>query len=307
MDRTQLIVIGSVIGALVLFPLIVMVLVRVLIPLKTADGPEEEEFVEAPLEFGSLRDFWESNVPHLTELRDRLIKCAVAVTVATAIAFVFVNSSFPFGEPLPSVIANYFAPGIILQGIDVTEVFVSYIRLSLLFGIGIAIPFILYQVVAFLAPALHPSEKRVLFMSLPFVSELFLVGVAFGWFFTVPAAVRFLVTYGTSETINIVPRVDNFFATIGTLLLWNGIIFELPVIVYLLARIGLVTAETLANTRRYAIVVILIAAALITPTGDPFNLMLMAVPMYLLYELGIVLARFVPRRQEEQVVTAGNS
>jgi sec-independent protein translocase protein TatC len=306
MDRTQLIVIGSVIGVLVLFPLIVMVLVRVLIPLKTADGPEEEEFVEAPLEFGSLRDFWESNVPHLTELRDRLIKCAVAVTVATGLGFAAVNSSFPFGEPLPLAIARHLDVDK-LQGIELGEVFFSYFRIALVFGIAISIPFILYQIIAFLAPALHPSEKRVLFMALPFVFELFLAGLAFGWFFTVPSAVTFLRTYGTSDLIVSELRVDSFFSVVATLTLWNGIVFELPVIVYLLARIGLVTAQTLANTRRYAIVIILIVAALITPTGDPFNLMLMAVPMYLLYEFGIILARFVPRPREEQVMTAGNS
>src|SRR5262245_30870347 len=99
--------------------------------------------------------------------------------------------------------------------------------------------------------------------------------------------------------IKILPTPENCFSTITTLLLWNGLVFELPAIVYLFARLGIVNAKQLGQTRRYAIVVIVIAAAVITPTGDPYNLMLLAIPMYLLYELGILLARFVPQRHIE--------
>jgi len=90
------------------------------------------------------------------------------------------------------------------------------------------------------------------------------------------------------------PSFESFVEVISTLMLWNGLIFELPAIVYLLARLGVVNTKLLARTRRYAIVIITIAAAVITPTGDPYNLLLLAIPMYLLYELGILLTRFVP-------------
>jgi sec-independent protein translocase protein TatC len=104
-----------------------------------------------------------------------------------------------------------------------------------------------------------------------------------------------LLNFGISGQIEVRPTPENFFSTITTLLLWNGLVFELPAIVYLLARVGAVNAKQLGQTRRYAIVIITIGAAIITPTGDPYNLLLLAIPMYLLYELGILLARFVPR------------
>jgi sec-independent protein translocase protein TatC len=170
--------------------------------------------------------------------------------------------------------------------------------MALVVGITLAMPFVLYQIVAFFLPGLLPHEKRVLFIALPFVAELFIAGVAFGWFFTVPAALGFLLGFGVDGTTIITqPRVDSFIGTVATLLLWNGLIFQLPAIVYVMARLGVVTAARLASTRRYAIVIIFIIAAFITPTGDPYNLLLLAIPMYLLYELGIILARFVPKRR----------
>jgi sec-independent protein translocase protein TatC len=122
----------------------------------------------------------------------------------------------------------------------------------------------------------------------------------------VPAALSFLIDFGNVEgRIETLPTVDSFMGTVATLLLWNGVVFQLPAIIFLLARLGLVTAQQLARTRRYAVVVITIIAALITPTGDPYNLLLLAVPMYLLYELGIFLARFVPKTKTPDAVAAG--
>jgi sec-independent protein translocase protein TatC len=139
----------------------------------------------------------------------------------------------------------------------------------------------------------------MVFVALPFVTELFAAGLAFGWFFTVPAALSFLLGYGQTVNVATQPTWDSFIDLATTLLLWNGIIFELPAIIYLLARLGVVSAQMLGAWRRYVIVLITIIAALITPTGDPFNLMLLAVPMYLLFELGILLARLVPKKPAE--------
>lgn len=297
MTTSELITAISIILGLLFIPVIVMILVRILIPLKPVTQSAEE--FESPLEFDSLRDFWDSNLPHLRELRDRIVKSLIAIGIGTGIGFWLVSSDVILGKKLPDLIHEHFAPNVPLQGIDVAEVFVSYMRMALVVGVAIAIPLVLYQIIAFLAPGLHPSEKRVLFTALPFASELFLAGMAFGWFFTVPAAVQFLTTFGTGGGIQITPRVENFFSIVATLLLWNGLVFELPAIVYLLARIGLVNTKMLGSTRRYAIVIITIAAAIITPTGDPYNLLLLAIPMYLLYEMGIQLTRFVPKPKEQ--------
>ncbi len=212
------------------------------------------------------------------------------------LASFLVSDASPIG-PLPDLIIKHFAPGRTLEAIGVAEVFVNYMGIALLVGFAIAIPVVVYQLVAFFAPGLTGREKRILYIALPFITELFAAGLAFGWFFTIPAALDFLLNFGTaSGIIEVKPTPDNFFSSITRLLLWNGLVFELPAIVYLLARLGLVNAKQLAQTRRYAVVVIVIAAALITPTGDPYNLLLLALPMYVLYELGILLARFVPDR-----------
>ena len=294
---TQLIIIVTVLTVLILLPLLVILLVRIFIKDETpADG---EEAVSSLTEFTSIGDVWRAFVPHLVELRDRLVKSLIAIAIGTMIGFWIVNSPVLLGEALPVFLVRHLAPpGTQLQGIDTGEVFFAYMRMALVVGITLAMPFVLYQIVAFFLPGLLPHEKRVLFIALPFVAELFIAGVAFGWFFTVPAALGFLLGFGVDGTTIITqPRVDSFIGTVATLLLWNGLIFQLPAIVYVMARLGVVTAARLASTRRYAIIIIFIIAAFITPTGDPYNLLLLAIPMYLLYELGIILARFVPKRR----------
>lgn len=299
MTNTQFLVGAGVVLGLLILPLISVALVRLLIPLKEAE--DELEVGEPPMEFTNLRDFWEGVIPHLRELRDRLIKCAVAIGVGSAVGFWLVNDSTLLGAPLPVIISRHFIGDRTLIATHPAETFVNYVRIAILVGITLAMPVIVYQLIAFFVPAMRPAEKRVVFSALPFVSELFLAGLAFGWLFTVPTAVQWLLDYGSGENIQNMPRVEDFFSIVATLMLWNGIIFELPAIIYLLARLGLVTAPLLARTRRFAIVIIVVVAAVITPTGDPFNLMVLAVPMYLLYELGILLARFVPRPAPEPV------
>jgi sec-independent protein translocase protein TatC len=298
MSQSELIlIVGSIVG-LLFIPLVAMLLVRFLVPLEETYDPTTE--LEPALEISSLRDYWEGAVPHLRELRDRLFKALGAIILGAVVGFWLVSDYSPIG-PLPELIISHFAPGRTLEAIGVAEVFVNYMGIALLVGFAIAIPVVVYQLVAFFAPGLTGREKRVLYSALPFVTELFLAGLAFGWFFTIPAALDFLLNFGTaSGQIEVKPTPDNFFSAITRLLLWNGLVFELPAIVYLLARLGIVNAQQLAQTRRYAVVAIVIAAAVITPTGDPYNLLLLAIPMYLLYELGILLARFVPQRAAPQ-------
>lgn len=168
--------------------------------------------------------------------------------------------------------------------------------LALAIGVVLAMPVIVYQLIAFIVPALLPNEKRYVFIALPFVTGFFLSGVAFGWFITVPSAMRFLLTFGDSPVVQIQPSISDFISTVTTLLLINGAVFEMPVIIYILAALGVVTAQKLAGWRRYVMVITVVVAAIITPTGDPVNLLLLAIPMYLLFELGIIFARFAPKR-----------
>jgi len=292
----------GIIMALMLIPLVIAVAVRFLIK----DDPPEPEavLVEPAMQFDSLKDFWQSNVPHLVELRDRLLKAAAGVMVGALI-----GSYLVFGTPGGFNVIDVLTQQFIgpewensLQTIEIAEAFVASMGVALAIGISIAMPVIIYQIVAFFAPGLYAREKRIVFTALPFVFELFLAGLVFGWFFTVPAAINFLYNFGANAaSFEVRPTVNDFLSIITRLMLWNGVIFELPAVIFLLVRIGVVSVETLARTRRYAIVIITIAAAFITPTGDPFNLLLLAIPMYLLYELGILLGRLMPRRKNDVI------
>jgi sec-independent protein translocase protein TatC len=295
MSNEQFFLVVGLLIFLIATPLLIAVLVRFII----RDTPEaaEDSQGDTITNFESLGDFWSGIAPHLIELRNRLTKGLLAVLAGTIIGFWIVNSSWLLGDTLPNLLIGHFVPTQIkLQFIAPAEAFVNYMRIALVIGVAIAVPVLIYQLVAFFVPGLLPHEKRILFIALPFVTELFLAGLAFGWFFTIPAALQFLFTFGTTARIETQPTFASFISTVSTLLLWNGIIFELPAVIYLLARLGIVNTKMLSRTRRYAIVIITIAAAIITPTGDPYNLMLLAVPMYLLYELGILLSRFVPAR-----------
>jgi sec-independent protein translocase protein TatC len=295
MSNEQFFLVVGLLIFLIATPLLIAVLVRFII----RDTPEaaEDSQGDTITNFESLGDFWSGIAPHLIELRNRLTKGLLAVLAGTIIGFWIVNSSWLLGDTLPNLLIGHFVPAEIkLQFIAPAEAFVNYMRIALVIGVAIAVPVLIYQLVAFFVPGLLPHEKRILFIALPFVTELFLAGLAFGWFFTIPAALSFLFTFGTNARIEAQPTFESFISTVSTLLLWNGIIFELPAVIYLLARLGIVNTKMLSRTRRYAIVIITIAAAIITPTGDPYNLMLLAVPMYLLYELGILLSRFVPAR-----------
>jgi len=283
---------------LIVTPLIIAVIVRFVVRDEPIEAIEPDA-AEPAAQFETLGDFWSGMVPHLRELQSRLIRAAVAVLIGTLIGFYIVNSPSLLGAPLPEVLIDHFVPVELvpkLQFIQPAEAFVNYMRIALVIGVAFAMPVVVYQVIAFFVPGLLPHEKRMLFIAIPFVTELFLAGIAFGWFFTIPAALQFLFGFGVTSRVEAQPTFESFISIISTLMLWNGLIFEMPALIYLLARLGVVNAKMLGRTRRYAIVIITIAAAIITPTGDPYNLLLLAVPMYFLYELGILLARFVPAR-----------
>lgn len=295
MSTTQLVFVIGLVSLLIIVPILAILLVPRIVP----DDPKVEAEVmgSSDTSFESFGDFWDSVSPHLRAMRDRLIWSLVAIAIGTAIGFGIVNSSALLGDQLPNLLIKHFVPpDVELQYIATAEGFVSYMRIALVIGVAIAMPVVIYQVVRFFIPAMLPRERRILYIALPIVTDLFLAGLVFGWFITLPAALDFLLRFGTSDVVKSRPSFESFISIVARLLLWNGIIFELPAVIYLLVWLGVVNTQQLARTRRYAIVIVTIVAAVITPTGDPFNLLLLAVPMYLLYELGIWMARFVPER-----------
>lgn len=299
MSNNEFLLVIGLLVFLIVTPLVIAIIVRFVVRDEPIVEVEPDASAEPVAQFETLGDFWSGMVPHLRELQSRLIRAAVAVLIGTLLGFYIVNSPSLLGAPLPEVLIDHFVPVELvpkLQFIEPAEAFVNYMRIALVIGVAFAMPVVVYQVIAFFVPGLLPNEKRMLFIAIPFVTELFLAGIAFGWFFTIPAALQFLFGFGVTTRVQAQPTFESFIAIVSTLMLWNGLIFELPALIYLLARLGVVNAKMLGRTRRYAIVIITIAAAVITPTGDPYNLMLLAVPMYFLYELGILLARFVPER-----------
>jgi sec-independent protein translocase protein TatC len=237
-------------------------------------------------------------IDHLKELRTRLVRAAIGVLLGMGVGVFLVLGPLQ----LVDIIIRTFAPinenYAPVQAVGTTEQFTSYMSVALVVGVILAMPVLVYQLLAFIVPGLTDRERKLVFVSLPFVTFFFLGGIAFGWFITVPAAIQFLVGgFSQTELVQNQPSLSDFLGTVTTLLLINGVVFQLPIIIYVLAFIGVVTAQQLGSYRRYALVAVVIIAAVITPTGDPVNLLLLAIPMYMLYELGIVLARFVPKRQ----------
>ena len=239
-----------------------------------------------------------SLIEHLVELRTRLVRAVIGISLGMVVGVFLVLPGGPV--QLIDVVILTFAPlnpnYAPIQAVNTTEQFSEYMMVALVIGVMLAMPLIVYQLLAFIIPGLTDKERRIIYAALPFVTFCFLAGLVFGWFVTVPTAIHFLISFSGSALIQAQPTLSDFLSTITTLLLINGIVFELPVIIYVLAFLGVVTAQQLARYRRFAIVAVVIIAAVITPTGDPLNLALLAVPMYLLYEVGVVLARFVPRR-----------
>ena len=230
-----------------------------------------------------------SFMEHLGELRVRIVRSLVALLIGLVIAF-------PFSRQIMDYLARPArATGHTLVFLALTEAFWVQMKVALIVGLFIAAPGILWQVWAFIAPGLHAHEKKY---AAPFVivgSLLFLVGGAFALKVVTPFAIQFLLSYerpGLQAMISIGSYVD--FLLKFTLAF--GLIFELPLAITLVARMGLVTAKQLAKNRKYAVLGAFIAAAVLTPTPDMFNQALMAGPLIILYEVGIVCARIFGKK-----------
>jgi sec-independent protein translocase protein TatC len=243
----------------------------------------------------TVRDKELSLIQHLGELRDRLVVAAIALIITTGIAFYF---GTPIIRLLLVPVDCQFIPVYAcnptpthLVAFSPTENFTTYFRVALFAGIALAMPVILYEIYAYIDPALLPSERRfVRFMGLP-VIFLFMLGMAFCYFVLLPNAIKFLINFG-SEVIENQLRASDYLSFVTIFILGMGVVFEVPVIIYALVRIHVVSRDWLTKQRRYVFLLVFVIGAFITPTPDPFNQTLVAIPMYLLFELGLFLARF---------------
>jgi sec-independent protein translocase protein TatC len=224
---------------------------------------------------------------HLAEIRSRLIKSVIALIVAIIIAFIFSNQIFHY-LTLP-------VQGNQLIFIDMTEMLGVYMKVALAAGFIIAMPFIIFQMLLFVTPALTQKEKKFVFGVIPAVAFMFVAGVAFCYLVLLPPAIRFLFSFGTNIATPQI-RIGSYIDVVTRLMFAMGCIFELPVATSFLARIGIVTSEWLAGKRKWAIILAFVIGAIITPTIDPLNQTLVAGPLIVIYEMSIWLAKlFQPK------------
>jgi sec-independent protein translocase protein TatC len=217
---------------------------------------------------------------HLRELRSRLVKATLALVLASLVTSVFA------GDIIAFLIRPY---GDRLQTLGPTENVITYFRVALLSGVAVAMPIIVYQLLAFVIPGLTRAERRWLYISIPFTSLLFLAGILFAWTIMVPAAVDFLAGF-RPDLFKTEWTAQEYISFVVSIAFWIGVSFQTPLITFILAKVGLVTPGFLARNWRFAVVIIAVVAALITPTVDPFNMALLMLPLLALYGLSILLA-----------------
>jgi len=219
---------------------------------------------------------------HLDELRQRLIKVIVALLIGVVVG-TFVTPPVlkilvaPLGDQVPLAIAPTEAPAV-------------FFKVAVVIGVVIAMPVIMYQVFQFVRPGLKSLERRYVLIGVPIASLSFAAGVIFAAEVLIPAAIPFLQGF----LLGIVEQrysIDRYISFVSNVLLWAGLVFETPLVMYFLAKLGVVTPEGYAKARRIVIIGAAAGSAIITPTTDPVNMLLVMVPFMLLYELGILLAR----------------
>lgn len=224
--------------------------------------------------------FWE----HLDELRRRIWYVLLAAIIAAV-------ACFCFKEQLFAVVMYPKPADMQLINVELTQQFLTHMRVALWAGMLIVSPYILYQLFAFVAPGLYNTERRLALRAVGGGYLLFLAGVALNYFVIFPFTVRFLGGYQVSAEVANTITLGSYISVLGVMSLLMGVVFELPVLCWLLAKIGVLKAAFMRKYRRHAIVVILIIGAIITPTGDPFTLALVSVPIYLLWELSILIVK----------------
>jgi sec-independent protein translocase protein TatC len=229
---------------------------------------------------------------HLDELRQRLVKAIIGLVIGMVLGTFLTEPVLriliaPLGDLSPVALSPTETPSV-------------FFKLALLIGMIIAMPVIVYQLFQFAAPGMRPEERRYVFIGAPIASLSFAAGVVFAAMVILPAAVPFLKGF-LGDIVEPTYSIDKYIGFVGNILLWAGLVFETPLIMYFLAILGVVTPEGFGKARRIVIVAAAVGAAVITPTLDPVNMMALMVPFILLYELGILLAKLARRRRRREM------
>lgn len=255
---------------------------------------------------------------HLEELRWHIIRSVIAIVTFSIIAFVFKHFIFDVLLLGPSkedfwtnrilgIIGDRFnmdllinKKPLVLQNTAVAGQFVSHIKMSLVTGLTFGFPYMFYEFWLFIKPALYQNERKHATGAVFFITLLFILGITFGYFLIAPFSVSFLYNYQVSDMVRNIPTLGSYISLVTSIILVSGILFELPVLIYFLSRIGLVTPSFLKKYRKHAFIVILLIAGIITPTPDMFTQLMVSLPMVLLYEIGILLSRRVEKSRSRE-------
>lgn len=283
------------------------------------------KIVQAIKDKGNKLDGEMSFFEHLEALRWHLIRAALAIVVFACVAFAYYHKIFNgiimapshtdfwayrmmcgMGDLFQSWFPSLFdAKDFCVQSIKIplinTEMagqFTLQINSSLMIGLVLGIPYLFWELWRFIKPALHEKERKAASGFVFYASVLFLAGVMFGYFIITPLSLRFLAGYNVSDTIQNLFSIDSYISSVATLTLATGVVFQLPILVYIVASLGFLTPKIMRNSRRYAIVIILIIAAVVTPTPDALTMTVVAIPLFVLYELSIVVAGVVEKRRK---------
>lgn len=224
-------------------------------------------------------------IEHLEELRKRLIVAGLALLVGTALSFAFTGRFL-------EILLMRAPEGTNIVFVKPTEMFVTYFKVAIVAGAALAMPVIIYQLIRFVVPGLKRHERKWLFFIIPGGTALFVIGLTFGYLVLLPFALRYLLTFGGDIATPFI-SIGEYISFVVTLMLWMGVAFQLPMVIVFLSKVGVVTPAQLRGYWKYALVGSFVLAAIITPTPDPFNQALVAVPLYLLYEIGVLFARVV--------------
>jgi len=230
---------------------------------------------------------------HFNELRKRLLVMIVALAVT-------VVASFAFSQKIAEYLAAPIGGLAAMSAIEVTENVTAFMKISLLSGVVLALPVLLYELLAFILPGLKPRERKWIWMVIPMATIFFVGGVAFAYYIMLPTALPFLLDFMGITTS---PRPSNYFSFVLNLMFWVGVCFEMPLVVFVLARLGIVNVKGLLKQWRIAIIASAILAAFITPTPDPVNMGLMMIPLLSLYLVSILFAVFARRKPEKEKVS----
>ncbi len=250
--------------------------------------------------------FWS----HLTELRKRIVYAALAIGIGFIVCFNYsedilgllllpMNSTMSYHASFPFL---HFEPNKTNQDLYFTtliEPIMSHLKIGFIAGIMLMVPVILYQVWKFISPGLLPRERQYAGQFVFFATFFFYVGVVFCFFLLLPFAVPFLITYKTEHLKPIIKLADYIDFTLKFMLA-SGAVFELPLVMIILGRMGIINPDILTKFRKYAFLVAFIIGGIVTPTPDVFNMTLMSLPIYLLYEIGILGVRFFGRKRKPE-------